>query len=70
MTRIQILPRDIQPGDRIDRLVPETMGMTTVAIASVEKVRRSERTTYRIHPEEGKPFVVAANRPLLVERPS
>lgn len=46
--RLKILPRDIEPGDRIDRIDTD-MNFVTATVREVKKVRRFDRTTYKVY---------------------
>lgn len=66
--RINVKPRDIKPGDKIDQLDYDTMGVSVVAVTSVEKVRVNNNIAYRVHLAQGKPFVVSPGVLTTVER--
>lgn len=46
-TRQKILPRDLKPGDKIDRMNRD-FDIVTVTVSKVEKVRRFGHTVYRV----------------------
>ena len=44
----KVLPRDLEPGDKIDR-VDRNLDVVTATIKEVKKVRRFERTVYKVY---------------------
>ena len=49
--RETVLPRDLKPGDKVDRITRD-LYIVTATVSKVEKVRKFDRTTYRVWLEE------------------
>ena len=48
MQTIKIMPRDLRPGDQIERLTKD-IDVVWATITEVKKVRQFERTVYKIY---------------------
>lgn len=58
----KVLPRDLEPGDKIDRLNPN-FEMVKATVREVKKVRKMSRTIYKVYlveydelPDNRKPW--------------
>jgi hypothetical protein len=58
----RVLPRDLEPGDKIDR-INKDLDFVTATVKEVVKVRKMERTHYRVYlveydelPDNRKPW--------------
>lgn len=83
MSRITVLPRDLKPGDKIDRMTRD-MEIVPGTVSEVLKVRRGNRTAYKVYlaeyaalPDNRKPwaqnkhlvpFMLAPTAKVTVER--
>jgi hypothetical protein len=84
-TRHVVLPRDMEPGDKIDR-IDKDLNIVTATVSKVEKVRRFNSTCYRVslkefdelpshqRPWSGNrhlsPFILQPRQKMAVERES